>query len=271
MEGDAGTSRLNPTGRRHPIRSERVRRTIRSIRRNSPPTSEVATSDADGQSTWHGVRRRSTRRAARRVRPRLARRDLRWPARADRRRRRRRLPRAASRTTRAKRSPARTRSRWQRAKDCVTATQAPDIAAMTASQTKIIECSTGDFAVQANLYSSMLVEAYQAANVAVQVSDMRGAVEKHNDDGSVDVLVAVRVKVTNSQAADQEQGYRLRVNMAPATAPTRSPGWTRSRRDGSARRRHRDVDHRRTTPSAYASWPARAGALALDVAARASP
>jgi Mce-associated membrane protein len=28
--------------------------------------------------------------------------------------------------------------------------------------------------------------------------------------------VAVRVKVTNSQAADQEQGYRLRVQMAPA-------------------------------------------------------
>lgn len=104
----------------------------------------------------------------------------------------------------------------ERAKDCVTATQAPDVAAMTASQTKVIECATGDFAVQANLFASMLVEAYQAANVSVQVSDMRGAVENHNDDGSVDVLVALRVKVTNSQAADQEQGYRLRVNMAPA-------------------------------------------------------
>ncbi|MCV7420848.1 hypothetical protein H7K45_09890 [Mycobacterium yunnanensis] len=104
----------------------------------------------------------------------------------------------------------------QRAKECVQATQAPDVAAMTASQTKVIECATGDFGVQANLFASMLVEAYQAANVSVQVSDMRGAVEKHNDDGSVDVLVAVRVKVTNSQAADQEQGYRLRVNMAPA-------------------------------------------------------
>ncbi len=104
----------------------------------------------------------------------------------------------------------------QRAKDCVTATQAPDVAAMTASQTKVIECATGDFGVQANLFASMLVEAYQAANVSVQVSDMRGAIEKHNDDGSVDVLVAVRVKVSNSQAADQELGYRLRVNMAPA-------------------------------------------------------
>ena len=104
----------------------------------------------------------------------------------------------------------------QRAKDCVEATQAPDVAAMTAAQTKIIECATGDFAVQANLFTSMLVEAYQAANAAVRVSDMRGAVEKHNADGSVDVLVAVRVKVTNSQTADQEQGYRLRVNMAPS-------------------------------------------------------
>jgi Mce-associated membrane protein len=103
-----------------------------------------------------------------------------------------------------------------RAKDCVTATQAPDVATLTASQSKIIECATGDFAVQANLFTGILVEAYQAANVAVKVSDLHGAVEKHNDDGSIDVLVAVRVKVTNSQAADQEQGYRLRVKMAPA-------------------------------------------------------
>lgn len=57
------------------------------------------------------------------------------------------------------------------------------------------------------------MEAYQAANVKVAVSDLRAAVERHNDDGSVDILVAVRTKVTNSQAADQEQGYRLRVTM----------------------------------------------------------
>jgi Mce-associated membrane protein len=103
----------------------------------------------------------------------------------------------------------------QAAKDCVAATNAPDTTAMTAAQSKIIECSTGDFGAQASLYSSVLVEAYQAANVKVAVSDMRAAVERHNDDGSVDVLVALRVKVTNSEAADQEQGYRLRVQMAP--------------------------------------------------------
>ncbi|MCW2624298.1 hypothetical protein [Mycobacterium sp.] len=102
----------------------------------------------------------------------------------------------------------------QAAKDCVAATHAPDTAAMTAAQTKIIECSTGDFGAQASMYSSVLVEAYQAANVKVQVSDMRAAVERHNEDGSVDVMVAVRVKVTNSETADQEQGYRLRVQMA---------------------------------------------------------
>jgi Mce-associated membrane protein len=102
------------------------------------------------------------------------------------------------------------------ARDCVTATQAPDTAAMLASQSKIIECSTGAFGLQAPLYSSVLAEAYQAANVQVKVSDLRAAVERHNDDGSIDVLVALRTKVTNSEAADQEQGYRLRVQMAPA-------------------------------------------------------
>jgi Mce-associated membrane protein len=104
----------------------------------------------------------------------------------------------------------------QAAKDCVTATQAPDVAAMSTAQAKIIECSTGDFGAQAALYSGMLVDAYRAANVTVAVSDMRAAVERHNDDGSVTVLVAVRVRVTNSESADQEQGYRLRVQMAQA-------------------------------------------------------
>ncbi|ULE34824.1 hypothetical protein [Mycobacterium sp. IDR2000157661] len=103
----------------------------------------------------------------------------------------------------------------QAAKDCVAATHAPDVAAMTEAQSKIFQCSTGEFAVQASLYSGVLVDAYQAADVRVQVSDMRAAVEKHNADGSFDVLVAVRVKVTNSDTADQEQGYRLRVQMAP--------------------------------------------------------
>jgi Mce-associated membrane protein len=100
------------------------------------------------------------------------------------------------------------------AKDCVAATQAPDTAAMSAAQVKIMECSTGPFGAQASMMSGVLVEAYQAANAKVQVSDMRAAVERHNPDDSVDVLVAMRIKVTNSAAADQETGYRLRVTMA---------------------------------------------------------
>lgn len=101
------------------------------------------------------------------------------------------------------------------AKDCVAATHAPDTAAMIESQTKIIECSTGDFGVQAAMYSGVLVDAYQAADVQVRVADMRAAVERHNDDGSINVLVAVRTRVSNVQMQDQEQGYRLRVRMAP--------------------------------------------------------
>jgi Mce-associated membrane protein len=102
----------------------------------------------------------------------------------------------------------------QAAKDCVAATQAPDTTAMAASAQKIIECGTGAFRSQAILYSGLLVEAYQAANAQVQVSDLRAAVERNNSDGSVDVLVPLRVKVSNSATQNQEAGYRLRVTMA---------------------------------------------------------
>jgi len=102
----------------------------------------------------------------------------------------------------------------QAAKECVAATQAPDTAAMTASQSKILECSTGDFGVQAGLFSTVLAEAYQASNATVAVDELRAAVERHNDDGSINVLVAVRVKISNSEAADQQVGYRLRATMA---------------------------------------------------------
>jgi Mce-associated membrane protein len=102
------------------------------------------------------------------------------------------------------------------AKDCVMATQAPDSEAIAASQRRIIECSTGDFEAQAQLYSGVLVDAYAAANAKVEVSNIRAAAERHNDDGTIDVLVALRVKVTNATVQNQESGYRLRVQMAPA-------------------------------------------------------
>ena len=99
------------------------------------------------------------------------------------------------------------------AKNCVAATQAPDTTAMAVSAEKMIDCGTGAYRSQAILYSSLLVEAYQAANAHVQVSDLRAAVERNNPDGSVDVLVPLRVKVSNSESQNQEAGYRLRVTM----------------------------------------------------------
>jgi Mce-associated membrane protein len=99
------------------------------------------------------------------------------------------------------------------AKDCVGATQAPDIGAMASSAQKIVECGAGAFRSQAILYSGMLVEAYQAANAHVQVSDLRAAVERNNPDGSVEILVPLRVKVSNAETQNQEAGYRLRVTM----------------------------------------------------------
>jgi Mce-associated membrane protein len=99
--------------------------------------------------------------------------------------------------------------------DCVSATQAPDSNAMVASEQKIIDCGTDAFRSQALLYTNMLVQAYQAANIRVQVSDVRAAVERHNSDGSVEVLVAMRVKSTSDQTQN-ETGYRLRVKMALA-------------------------------------------------------
>ncbi len=99
------------------------------------------------------------------------------------------------------------------AKDCVGATQAPDIGAMATSAQKIIECGTGAFRSQAILYSGLLVEAYQAANAHVEVSDLRAAVERNNPDGSIEILVPLRVKVSNAETQNQEAGYRLRVTM----------------------------------------------------------
>lgn len=99
--------------------------------------------------------------------------------------------------------------------DCVSATQAPDSTAMLASEQKIIDCGTDAFRTQAILYTSMLIQAYQASNVHVEVADVRAAVERNNPDGSIDVLVAMRVKVSGDQAQN-ETGYRLRVKMAHA-------------------------------------------------------
>ena len=45
---------------------------------------------------------------------------------------------------------------------------------------------------------------------------MRAAAERHNPDGSIDVLVATRVVMSNNQQLNQELSYRLRVRMVPS-------------------------------------------------------
>lgn len=100
--------------------------------------------------------------------------------------------------------------------DCVTAIHAPDLAAITASQQKIFDCSTAEFGTMATMMAPILVDAYQYANATVEVTEMRAAVERHNDDGTVDVLVAFRMRVpSNPNTQNQEVGQRLRVEMAP--------------------------------------------------------
>lgn len=103
----------------------------------------------------------------------------------------------------------------QAAKECIAATQAPDAKAMTESQRKIIECATENYAPQANLYSGLLADAYQTVNAQLKVTNMRAAPERHNEDGSIDVLVATRVSMSNDSETDQEISYRLRVRMLP--------------------------------------------------------
>lgn len=100
------------------------------------------------------------------------------------------------------------------AADCVAATQAPDPDAMAASQQKIYDCLTGDYAVQAGLMVGVLADAYRVAQAKVEVNNLRAAVEQHLPDGTIQVLVAVQVKITNSED-EATQGYRLRVFMQP--------------------------------------------------------
>ena len=101
----------------------------------------------------------------------------------------------------------------QAAKECVAATHMPGTAAMTASQSKILECSTGDLGVQAGLFASGIAEACETATATVAVDELRAAVDRHNDDGSIDVLVPLRVEITDADAAYQQLGYRLRASM----------------------------------------------------------
>jgi Mce-associated membrane protein len=101
------------------------------------------------------------------------------------------------------------------AKDCVAATQPTDAAAVPASEKKLSECSTRAFGAQIAWYGAILAEAYQTMNVRVEVPDMRAAVERNKDDGSIVVLVAFRAIVSQVGMADRENSYRLRVKGVP--------------------------------------------------------
>lgn len=98
------------------------------------------------------------------------------------------------------------------AKDCVAATHAPDASAMLAGQQKVYECMTADYATQAGLMVGLIADAYQVAQAKVEVANLRGAVERHLPDGTVQVLVAVKVKITNTDG-EEFFSYRLRVSM----------------------------------------------------------
>lgn len=99
------------------------------------------------------------------------------------------------------------------AKTCVLATQAPDPGDVSLSQQKMLNCSAGEFRTQAALYAQILPPAYQAAKVHVELTEMGAAVERNNPDGSIDILVAFRIKVDNIEATGREAGYRLRARM----------------------------------------------------------
>jgi Mce-associated membrane protein len=226
MEGDAGASRLNPTDQINPVvtaedSSESTDVTVSEVTTEDSTESEGETDPevTAEDSTESGAEVDAAETGAERGRSRLARRG--W------------LVGIAMLLVLAagglgaggylamhyhKQSQATARNNAAAIKaaiDCVAATQAPDTTAMAASEQKIIECGTDDFRAQAVLYTSVLVQAYQAANVHVQVSDVRAAVERNNNDGSVDILVAMRVKVLSDQD-QKETGYRLRVRMALA-------------------------------------------------------
>lgn len=101
------------------------------------------------------------------------------------------------------------------AKECVAATQVPSSPDMVEAERRILECATGQFYMQALQNSGMFVKAFRLGQVHTEVAEIRAAPERDYPDGSVDVLVAFRVKVDNVEAKGKEYGYRLRAQMTP--------------------------------------------------------
>ena len=99
------------------------------------------------------------------------------------------------------------------AKDCVVATQVPASPDLVAAEQKILDCSTGEFRTQALGQSGVFLRMYEAAKVHVSLDEVRAAVESHNADGTVDVLVAFRVNVDDLQSRGRKVSSRLRAQM----------------------------------------------------------
>ncbi|WP_284228317.1 Mce protein [Mycobacterium antarcticum] len=101
------------------------------------------------------------------------------------------------------------------AKDCVAATQPASVAAIPGAQRKLGDCSTGTFGDQSTWYGEVLAQAYEAVDVRVRVPELYAAVERDNEDGSIDALVVFRATVSQTGMADRVNSYRVRVRMVP--------------------------------------------------------
>ena len=97
----------------------------------------------------------------------------------------------------------------------VTALIAPTFEDAQGSAQKILDGATGDWASQFEPNMDAFAQALTEAKVQSSADISEIGIERHNDDGTIDVLVAATSKVTNT-AAQQEstRAWRLRVNVA---------------------------------------------------------
>ena len=126
----------------------------------------------------------------------------------------------------------------QAARDCVAATHAPDTAAMTAAQSKIIECSTGDFGAQASLYS-------RRAGRRVPGRERHGAGIRHARRGrTAQCRRIVRDPGRGAGEGDQLRDRRPGTGLPAARADGARRRHLQDRQDGSGHRRDGRTRHR---------------------------
>lgn len=94
------------------------------------------------------------------------------------------------------------------AKECITAINAPDAEAMYANLPKVIECTTEDLGGQIPMFG-VAAEAYATYGIHTELLELRAAVERNNEDGSIDILAALRQQT--STTGEQSQRLRLTV------------------------------------------------------------